>query len=95
MGHADTAANRVVRARTAPGQAPLPPGQSNDPFPLPIAAIYVMTFALVILRPLQPMPQNVGTVSEQLAAAGWLCWTIPLLTTELVLQRRKILRVRA
>jgi hypothetical protein len=29
------------------------------------------------------------------AAAGWLSWTIPLLTTELVLQGRKILHVRA
>ena len=55
---------------------------------------YVVTFAFVIFRLLQPMMQNVGTVPEQLAAAGWLCWTIPLLTTELVLQGRKILRVR-
>ena len=39
-----------------------------------------------------PLLQNVGTITEQLAAAGWLCWTIPLLTTELVLQGRKILR---
>ena len=55
---------------------------------------YVVTFAFVIFRLLQPMLQNVGTVTEQLAAAGWLSWTIPLLTTELVLQGRKILRVR-
>ena len=55
---------------------------------------YVMTFAFVIFRLLQPLLQNVGTITEQLAAAGWLCWTIPLLTTELVLQGRKILRVR-
>jgi hypothetical protein len=55
---------------------------------------YVVTFAFVIFRFIQPMMQNIGTVPEQLAAAGWLCWTIPLLTTELVLQGRKILRVR-
>jgi uncharacterized membrane protein len=55
---------------------------------------YVVTFAFVIFRLIQPMLQNVGTVTEQLAAAGWLSWTIPLLTTELVLQGRKILRVR-
>jgi len=56
---------------------------------------YVVTFAFVIFRVIQPLLQNVGTISEQLAAAGWLCWTIPLLATELVLQGRKILRVRA
>ena len=50
---------------------------------------YVMTFAFVIFRVVQPLLQNVGTITEQLAAAGWLCWTIPLLTTELVLQGRK------
>jgi len=55
---------------------------------------YVVTFAFVIFRVVQPLLQNVGTITEQLAAAGWLCWTIPLLTTELVLQGRKILRVR-
>ena len=55
---------------------------------------YVTTFAFVIFRVLQPALQNVGTVTEQLAAAGWLCWTLPLLTTEIVLQGRKILRVR-
>ena len=56
---------------------------------------YVLTFAFVIFRVVQPMLQNVGTITEQLAAAGWLCWTIPLLATELVLQGRKIVRVRA
>ena len=56
---------------------------------------YVMTFAFVVFRVLQPLLGNVGTATEQLAAAGWLCWTIPLMTTEVVLQGRKILRVRA
>jgi hypothetical protein len=56
---------------------------------------YVVTFAFVFFRVIQPQLHNFGTISEQLAAAGWLCWTIPLLTTELVLQGRKILRVRA
>ena len=56
---------------------------------------YVLTFAFVLFRIVQPMLQNVGTITEQLAAAGWLCWTIPLLATELVLQGRKIVRVRA
>lgn len=56
---------------------------------------YVLTFAFVLFRLVQPMLQGFGTITEQLAAAGWLCWTIPLLTTELVLQGRKIMRVRA
>ena len=56
---------------------------------------YVVTFAFVLFRIVQPMLQNVGTITEQIAAAAWLCWTVPLLATELVLQGRKILRVRA
>ncbi len=56
---------------------------------------YVLTFAFVVFRLLQPMLGNVGTITEQLAAAGWLSWTMPLLATELVLQGRKIVRVRA
>jgi uncharacterized membrane protein len=56
---------------------------------------YVLTFAFVIFRIVQPLLPNVGTVTEQLAAAGWLCWTLPLLATEVVLQGRKILRVRS
>jgi hypothetical protein len=55
---------------------------------------YVLTFGFVFFRIIQPMIQNVGTITEQLAVAGWLCWTIPLLVTELVLQGRKIARVR-
>ena len=57
---------------------------------------YVVTFAFVIFRVIFPVLQasNIGTLSEQLAAAGWLCWTLPLLGTEVVLQGRKILRVR-
>jgi hypothetical protein len=54
---------------------------------------YVLTFAFVLFRVVQPMLQGFGTITEQLAAAGWLCWTIPLLATELVLQGRKIVRV--
>jgi hypothetical protein len=55
---------------------------------------YVLTFAFVLFRLLQPLLQNVGPITDQLAAAGWLCWTMPLLGTELVLQGRKILRVQ-
>jgi len=58
---------------------------------------YVLTFAFVIFRVIFPALQanQIGTASEQLAAAGWLCWPLPLLATELFLQGRKILRVRA
>ena len=56
---------------------------------------YVVTFAFVLFRIIYPLLRNVGTIPEELAAAGWLCWTLPLLTTELMLQGRKILRVRA
>ena len=58
---------------------------------------YVLTFAFVIFRLIFPALQanQIGTPPEQLAAAGWLCWPLPLLGTELFLQGRKILRVRA
>jgi len=38
---------------------------------------------------------HVGTPVEDLAAAAWACWAVPLLVTELVIQGRKILAVRA
>jgi uncharacterized membrane protein len=58
---------------------------------------YVLTFAFVLFRLVLPALQaaQIGTVPEQLAAAGWLSWTLPLLAAELILQGQKILRVRA
>ena len=59
---------------------------------------YVVTFAFVTFRILFPIVQanDIGSsLPDQLAVAGWLCWTLPLLGTEVVLQGRKILRVRA
>jgi uncharacterized membrane protein len=54
---------------------------------------YVVTFAFVTFRAfwagLQAM--GVGTLPEQLAAASWFCWAVPLMVTEAVLQGRKIL----
>ena len=57
---------------------------------------YVVTFAFVTFRVIQPSLQaaQVGTPSEQLTAAAWACWAVPLLITELVIQGRKILAVR-
>jgi uncharacterized membrane protein len=58
---------------------------------------YVLTFAFVLFRLVFPALQaaGIGTVPEQLAAAGWLSWTLPLLAAELILQGKKIVRVRA
>ena len=35
---------------------------------------------------------EVGTALERLAAAAWVCWAVPLLITEAILQGRKMLR---
>ena len=58
---------------------------------------YVVTFAFVTFRVIQPALQaaRIGTELEQLAAAAWACWAVPLLITELVIQGRKVLAVRA
>ena len=55
---------------------------------------YVTTFAFVNFRILVGILQaaGVGTQIEQLTAASWFCWAVPLLLTELILQGRKILR---
>jgi hypothetical protein len=57
----------------------------------------VVTFAFVMFRVIQPALQaaHVGTIYEQLAVAAWACWAVPLLFTELVIQGRKVLAVRA
>ena len=58
---------------------------------------YVVTFAFVTFRALQASlgAANIGTLQEQLAAASWFCWAVPLLITEAILQGRKILAVNA
>lgn len=55
---------------------------------------YVTTLAFVNFRILVGILQaaGVGTQIEQLTAASWFCWAVPLLLTELILQGRKILR---
>ena len=55
---------------------------------------YVVTFAFVNFRILVGILQvaGVGTLNEQLTAASWFCWAVPLLITELILQGRKVLR---
>jgi uncharacterized membrane protein len=53
---------------------------------------YVVTFAFVSFRIFAGIVQTaqVGTLQEQLAAASWFCWAVPLLITEAVLQGKKI-----
>jgi uncharacterized membrane protein len=53
---------------------------------------YVVTFAFVTFRIFTGIMQatGVGTLREELAAASWFCWAVPLLMTEAVLQGRKI-----
>jgi uncharacterized membrane protein len=53
---------------------------------------YVVTFAFVTFRAFWAGLEalGVGTLHEQLAAASWFCWAVPLLLTESVLQGRRI-----
>jgi hypothetical protein len=57
---------------------------------------YVVTFAFVTFRVIQPALQaaHIGTPLEQLAVSAWACWAVPLLIAELVIQGRKVLAVR-
>jgi len=58
---------------------------------------YVVTFAFVTFLVVGGVLQvtHVGTFQEQLALSAWVCWAAPLLVTELVIQGRKVLAVRA
>jgi hypothetical protein len=52
---------------------------------------YVLTTAFVVFRALFEAlgTAGIGTLPERLAACSWLCWSVPLLVTEAVLQGRK------
>lgn len=54
---------------------------------------YVVTFAFVTFRLFWAVLRaaGVGTLADQLAAASWFCWAVPLLLTEAILQGRKIM----
>jgi len=58
---------------------------------------YVVTFAFVNFRIFAGILQvaGIGTLFEQLGAASWFCWAVPLLITEVVIQGRKIFRLTA
>ena len=53
---------------------------------------YVVTFGFVIFRLSTDMLDvlGVGTFSERLILASWICWSVPLLLIETLLQGRKI-----
>jgi hypothetical protein len=53
---------------------------------------YVVTFAFVNFRIFVGVLQGagIGTLAEQINAASWFCWAVPLLITEAILQGRKI-----
>jgi hypothetical protein len=57
---------------------------------------YVVTFAFVTFRALSSGLEGQGVATlDRIGIAAWFCWSVPLLLNELVLQGRKILRVRA
>jgi predicted membrane protein DUF2306 len=53
---------------------------------------YVVTFGFVVFRVSTDMldVMGVGTFSERLVLASWICWSVPLLLAETILQGRKI-----
>lgn len=53
---------------------------------------YVVTFSFVTFRVIVEILEigRIGTMTERLTAASWLCWSIPLLITESIIQGRKI-----
>ncbi len=57
---------------------------------------YVVTTAFVTFRLLFEVLGRIGigTVGERLTAVAWLCWAVPLLVSEALLQGRKILASR-
>ena len=57
---------------------------------------YVVTFAFVTFRALATVLEGRGVpLLDRIGIAAWFCWAVPLLVNEVVLQGRKILRVRA
>ena len=53
---------------------------------------YVVTFAFVLFRLMVEVMTalDLGALPERYATAAWLCWAIPLLVAEPVLQWRQI-----
>ena len=57
---------------------------------------YVVTFAFVTFRAFDVLLAAQGVpLLDHIGISAWFCWSVPLLLNEVVLQGRKILRVRA
>jgi hypothetical protein len=56
---------------------------------------YVVTFAFVIFRAFDTLIESRMPLLDHLGISAWFCWSVPLLLNEVVLQGRKIVRVRA
>jgi len=54
---------------------------------------YVLTFGFVTFRIFTQVLQitGVGTMLDQMTAAGWFSWSVPLMVTECAIQARKII----
>ena len=50
---------------------------------------YVVTYSFVNFRWIVELPFMAGLELERFATAGWLCWTLPLLFAEIILQWRR------
>jgi hypothetical protein len=55
---------------------------------------YVVTFAFVSFRAFDSVIESRMPLLDHIGISAWFCWSVPLLINELVLQGRKILRVR-
>lgn len=54
---------------------------------------YVITFAFVVFRTMFELPILTGlSQAERFTAIGWLCWTVPLILTEVLVQGRRLVR---
>ena len=53
---------------------------------------YIITFAFVTFRILSEYSplSHVVPVSDRIVTIGWVCWTVPLLVAEVVMQLRRI-----
>ena len=55
---------------------------------------YVVTFGFAFFRMFLDfmVEREIATMPEMISAAAWMCWALPLLITELILQGRKIFK---
>jgi multisubunit Na+/H+ antiporter MnhB subunit len=55
---------------------------------------YVVTFAFVTFRAFDTLIESRMPLLDHIGISAWFCWSVPLLLNEVVLQGRKILRVK-